>query len=118
MHDISKLIRENRKEAYDIIKAHGGKIEFVKDIIHNNPDNDEEDDWIGSIGEENVPWVILGFDEIVDTAVLAVKCGKNEPNIEFLAFDNDSYECIGWCDDASCCSNTENAIYEVIGNLK
>lgn len=118
MHDITKLIQENRKEAYDIIKARGGKIEFVENIIHNNPENDEEDDWDGTIGEENVPWVVLGFDTIFDTAVLAVKCSEREPNIEILAFDAENNSCIGWCDDATCCGNTENSIYEFIGNLK
>ena len=119
MHDITKLIQENRKEAYEIIKAHGGKIEFVEDIIHNDPEDDYQDDWNGCIVAQNVPWCILeGCDHLMDVAVLAVKCSEREGQVDFLIYDNELDEVFGWESDATCCNNTENYVYEFIGELK
>ena len=100
MHNISKMVAENRAEAYGLVKQKGGKIEFVDD---NNP-------------TPNCPSVVGGFDSIADLVILAVKCSEDmkEPNLEFLAYDCEECECIGWIDDASCVNNTENAVYEYI----
>ena len=115
MQDISKVINENRQEAYDLIKQAGGRIDFVTDIIKNDPDDDSQDDWKGNPNEHSLPWVVTGYDEgLIDTAVVAVKCGKKEGQIEFLAFDVESYECYGWVSYAECCSNTENEVYMFI----
>jgi len=118
MQDITKVINENRNEAYDLIKGLGGRIDFVEDIIKGTTD-DSEDDWQGDPNEHSLPWVVVGYDEgLIDTAVLAVKCGeRNElPNgdIEFLAFDVEAGECYGWISYATCCSNTENEVYMFI----
>ncbi len=118
MQDISKVINENRQEAYDLIKRAGGRIDFVSDIIKNDPDDDSQDDWIGNPNEYSLPWVVTGYDEgLIDTAVLAVKCEEKEGQIEFLAFDVEADECYGWVSYAECCSNTENEVYMFIDEL-
>ena len=70
MKQIFNIVNENRKEAIDLVKKNGGRIDFVEGIIRNNPDDPDEDSWDGYIAEEEVPWVIMGLDSIVDTAVL------------------------------------------------
>lgn len=116
MHNISKLVLENKQEAYDIVKANGGKIEFVDDIIHNNPDDDEEDDWDGDPCEQNIPWAVgNGCDMLIDAAILAVRCGEKENELDFLVYDNENYNVMGWLSCSDFAYTTENAVYEHIG---
>lgn len=111
MLDIAQIIKKNREEAYELIKSVGGRIDFVEDIIKGSTD-DSEDDWNGDPNNVSLPWVILAFDEeLVDTAVLAVKCGENEGDIVFLGYDVAEWTCSGWSSYAECCSNTDNDIY-------
>ena len=111
MLDIAQIIKKNREEAYELIKSVGGLIDFVEDIIKGSTD-DSEDDWNGDPNDVSLPWVILAFDEeLVDTAVLAVKCGENEGDIVFLGYDVAEWTCSGWSSYAECCSNTDNDIY-------
>ena len=59
MKKISVVLEENKREAIEIVKAQGGRIDFVEDIIHNNPDNYEEDEFLGSIGDFHCPIVLV-----------------------------------------------------------
>lgn len=114
MKSIAKLVNENRNEAYELIKQAGGRIDFVDDIIKGSTD-DSEDDWNGNPSEHSLPWVVTGYDEgLIDTAVLAVKLGEKEGQIEFLAYDVEEWECYGWISYAECCSNTDNEVYMFI----
>ena len=112
MIDIATLVRQNREEAYELIKKAGSRIDFVESIIKNDPDDDSQDDWNGDPNDASLPWVILAFDEeLVDTAVLAVKCGEEKGCIEFLGYDVAEWTCLGWSSYAECCNNTDNDIY-------
>ena len=102
MKDITPIIEENCKEAIEIVKKNGGRIDFVEGIV--------DDNWDDNPNMYNVPWVVVGYDEgIIDTAVLAVR--NNGVCLEFLAFDNVACECYGWIYSAECCSNSENEVY-------
>lgn len=117
MINIAKAVAENRKEAFDIIKANGGRIEFASNIIHGSTDDD--DDWDGDNDElDELPAVVVsGSDCIVDAVVLAVKCGDEDNKVvDFLAFDIEADYVIGWLNygDAvcSCDDNIYQHIYE------
>ena len=71
MKNLSLIVEENKREAIDLLKQHGGRIDFVEDIIHNNPDDYEEDDFLGSIGDFNCPIVYAdGCDDNVEPCMV------------------------------------------------
>ena len=71
MKNLSLIVEENKREAIDLLKQHGGRIDFVEDIIHNNPDDYEEDDFLGSIGDFSCPIVLVdGCDCNVEPCVV------------------------------------------------
>ena len=109
MKQIFNIVNENRKEAIDLVKKNGGRIDFVEGIIRNNPDDPVEDSWDGYIAEEEVPWVIMGLDSIVDTAVLAVRLDGEK--LLFLCYDVESGWVYGWYSCATCCGHTDNEVY-------
>ena len=109
MKQIFQIVNQNREEAIDLVKKNGGRIDFVEDIIRNNPDNPDEDDWDGYIAEEDVPWVLMALDCIVDTAVLAVRLDNNR--LMFLCYDVEKQEVYGWYSRTTCCAHTDNEVY-------
>ena len=101
MKDIIALVLENRNEAYNLIKDRGGKINFFD--LNISDDNLDE-----CIYDYDFPWVIISYDEgLIDVAVLAVKCGDNDGDIEFFTFDCINDECYGWISCAECCSHSD-----------
>ena len=111
MVDLYEGLRKNREEAYNIVKAHGGRIDFVDDIIKGETDDD--DDWDGDANEHSLPWTILSGDELLcDIAVLAVKCSEKEGELDFLAYEVDgNFDCMGWFNTIECNSLSDNEIY-------
>lgn len=107
MHNISKLVQENKQEAIEIIKKNGGSISFVGDVA--------PDKWIGNLNEVKLPFVIISDLPIFDCAVLAVRLTESG-EIEFYGLDVDIYEASMWREVSECANNTENEIYEYIGN--
>lgn len=108
MKNIIDLVLENRNEAYNLIKDRGGKINFF-DL------NISDDNWEECIYEYDLPWVIVDHDEgLIDLAVLAVKCGDNDGDIEFFTFDYINGECYGWIPCARCCSCSDYQVYMFI----
>ena len=108
MHNIGKLVRENKAEAHKIIKAFGGEISFIGGV--------EPKEFNGNPYKLNVPIIILDCAELVDCAVLAVRCGKSEGDIEFYGLDLSVPEASEWFTTSECANNTENEIYEFIGD--
>lgn len=116
MHNVAKLISENRVEIYNFIKSQGGFINFAT----NNQDECLDDDWDGDFDDcrEIVPWLALsGCDYLVDAAILAVKCGQEETHtIDILVYDNNT-EDIYWDDTSDCIGYNEQVLYDQIGGL-
>ena len=117
MKDIATLIRENRKEAIELLKGHDGMLFFVDE---NNVDmtDEKKPKYVGdNIMKENIPWVIVPFtDDLADIAVLGVRLGEDELNntiIEFIGFDKEPMAVL-WFDDTECASSSENEIYLAI----
>ena len=114
MKNIVELVKDNKKEAIDIINCKGGRIDFVN-IIHGSTD-DSEDDWNGDIDEVNLPIVLMRFDgfPFMEMAVLAVKASDN--GIEMLAYAIGMDEVVGWINIKECYFFTENYIYAYLAN--
>ena len=108
MHNISKLISENRKEAYELLKNNGGRIDFIDNPEGDNINND-------AVFEANLPWVGMddGGDSIADFAVLAAEC--NGECISILTYSTECEDVEGWRMDAECIYGSENCVYEEIG---
>ncbi len=119
MHNISKLIRENKVEAYNLLKDNftNGLVGFAADVIQDDFKVNEK--WDGDLYENNLPWAVLGTDNgVTDAAVLAVRISNEDTHtIECLLYDNDNQECIGWHDDAELVGITANEVYERIGEV-
>ena len=119
MHNISKLIRENKVEAYNLLKDNftNGLVGFASDVIQDDFKVNEK--WDGDLYEHNLPWAVLGTDNgVTDAAILAVRMGNEDTHtIECLLYDNDNHECIGWHDDAELVGITANEVYERIGEV-
>lgn len=109
MKQIFQIVNQNREEAIELVKKNGGCIDFVENIIRNNPDDPDEDDWDGDIAEEEVPWVITGLATVIDTAVLAVRLEGD--CLLFLCYDVDENLVYGWQTYATCCGHTDNEVY-------
>jgi len=107
MHNISKLVRENKAEAIDIIKAFGGEISFIGGV--------EPKEFNDNPYKLNVPIIILDCAELIDCAVLAVRLNESG-EIEFYGFDTKVPEASEWFTASECANNTDNEIYEFIGN--
>ena len=120
MHNLSVFVEENKKEAIEIVKAHNGRIDFVKDIIHNNPDDYEEDDFLGDIGDYQCPIVIMGGDNCLDDcAVLSVVYDESKNNLMAWVMDtNTSGEIINGWYYCSFDSYSEDDVYQHIYNLE
>ena len=102
MKNLSLIVEENKSEAIELIKAQGGRIDFVKGITHNNPDNYEEDGFNGDLDYEKCPRVIVGGCDCIDEcAVLSVVFDEDKGKLMAWVFDidtegailNDWYEC-------------------------
>lgn len=109
MHNIGKLVRENKAEAIDIIKAFGGEISFIGGKA---PEGNE---WLDGVDKKALPWVIVYDCELIDMAVLAVRLNESG-EIEFYGFDTKVPEASDWREVSECANGTENEIYEFIGN--
>ena len=115
MKNIVELVKDNKKEAMNIINGKGGRIDFVN-IIHGSAD-DSEDDWNGDIDEVCVPIVVADYEIVrgyMTFHVLAVKV--NGSDIEMLAYDAVMDEVIGWRKVKECYFFTENYIYAYLAN--
>ena len=115
MKNIREIVNENRKEAYELVKARGGRIDFVEGIVKGSTD-DSEDDWLGDPYDEDIPFVILSADTLgsfayIDTAVLAVKVCEDKEDIMFLGYDCADGCCSGWHTIGECAYETDNEIY-------
>lgn len=104
MYNITKLVQSNKKEAIEIIKSMGGKIDFVE-----NPEN-----WNGNLSKAKVPMVIIDDLPIYECVVLAVRLTESG-DIEFYGLDVDVPEASCWREVSECANNTENEIYYFIG---
>lgn len=109
MVNISNFIKQNRFEAIEILKAHNGRINFVED--GDALDNGE---WCGNPYDIAVPWVITAPAGLADIAVLAVRLNEKD-EIEFYGLDVEVIEASDWFSWADCVANTENEIYEYLG---
>ena len=117
MKDIATLIRENRKEAIDLLKGREGMLFFV-DETNVDMSDEKNPKYVGdNIMTENIPWVIVPFtDDLADIAVLGAILSKDEKDndvIEFIGWDNEPMAVL-WFDDTECASNSENEIYLAI----
>ncbi len=107
MKEITSIIKENKAEAIEIIKAHGGKIDFVS----------RDEDGELEFNNESVPWVVYDCNgNLGDFAVLSVSVNDKD-EIEFTAFDNEYYENVDDCTTDECVNYTENEIYLFLGEL-
>lgn len=104
MKYITDIVLENKKEAYDLLKKAGGRIDFAVGL-----DEYENFDDVG-----DSPSVILDGESIVDGLALAVRVGVEPNTIDFLAYDLDLEDNIGWLMTDRCLSNSENEIYLAI----
>ena len=117
MKNLSLIVEENKREAIDLLRQHGGRIDFVEGIIHNNPDIYEEDDFLGSIGDFHCP------------IVLVETCDYNvEPCVVLsVIYDNEKDCLIAWVRDIEtrgaifdtwldCCfaHNSEDSVFQSI----
>ena len=119
MKSLSVILEENKREAIEIVKAQGGRIDFVGGIVHNNPDDYEEDGFDGNLGYCNCPRVIVGGCDCIDEcAVLSVLFDEDKGRLMAWVYDidtegaivNDWYEC-------SFESYSDDKIYQHIYNL-
>ena len=120
MHNLSVFVEENKKEAIEIVKAHNGRFDFIKDIIHNNPDDYEEDDFLGDIDNYDCPIVIMGGDNCLDECkVLSVVYDESKNNLMAWVMDTDtSGEIINGWYYCSFDSYSEDDVYQHIYNLE
>lgn len=120
MKNLSDVVRENKAEAIEIVKACDGRIDFVENIVRNNPDDIEQDDWLGDPCDMNIPRVI-GIEYCMEEyAILSVVCAKDdygEDILKFLAYSFVQACVIGWVSDFECSYHTENEVFMHIGNL-
>lgn len=115
MRSIVELVKDNKKEAIDIINGKGGRIDFVN-VIHGSTD-DSEDDWNGNIDNVCVPMVLASYDIVrgfMTFCVLAVKVVGDD--IEMLVYNAAMDEVIGWKNIKGCYFFTENYIYAYLAN--
>ena len=119
MKNLSLIVEENKREAIDLLKQHGGRIDFVEGIIHNNPDNYEEDDFLGSIGDFPCPIVLVdGCDYNVEPcAVLSVIYDNEKDCLMAWVRDIETRGAIfdTWL-DCSFANYSENDVYQCIYN--
>jgi hypothetical protein len=121
MKSLSVILEENKREAIEIVKAQGGRIDFVegKYIHSNNPFDYEEDDFVGNLGDFNCPRVIVGgCDSMYECAVLSVVYDEDKGQLMAWVIDvetegeilYDWYEC-------SFESYSDDDVYQQIYNL-
>ena len=110
MIHIEEFIEKNKQEAIEILKAHNGRIDFVED-----GDALDTGEWCGNPNEVEVPWVIYAPGELADLAVLSVRLNE-KGEMEFYGLDVDVIEASDWFYVTDCVSNTENEIYEFLGD--
>lgn len=113
MKKVSEVIEQNRLEAVDIIKAHGGRIDFVCGITLSD---DGKYDWHGdedALRKENVPYVVVSSNEYSADylSVLSVSLDDND-NIVFLAYWYEFQVVITF---SYVDFNTDNFVYEYLG---
>ena len=107
MHNIWKFINENKKEAYELLKNNGGRIDFINDPEREDIDSDEV------FKNENLPWVGLpNGNGVADYAVLAAECDGD--GFSILVYNTEENCSEGWQTDAECIYGSENYVYTAI----
>lgn len=106
MENFYNILKENKQEAFELLKKVGGRIDFAGNF--NEEDGSFNDNSIG-----DCPAIIFGDVRLVDGIALAVKLGEEPNTIEFYGYDCED-DAVGWMDTESCIQNTENEIYLAI----
>ena len=104
MKSIGKIVKENKEEAYELLKKAGGHIDFAEGL--------DEDGAFDDCGD--CPPVIFGMEELIDGIALAVRIGEEPNSIEFWGYDCGLLDNVDWMDTDDCLQYTENEIYLAI----
>lgn len=110
MNNIAELVKENRNEAVEILKKHGGRIEFVTYT-------DEEEIW-DNINEAQPPHVIVSLGlcgELADVAVLSVSVDERG-RVWLMVYDINEVYNVGYGKVSvnDCVSYSDNEVYTYI----
>ena len=116
MKNLSLILEENKREAIDLLKQHGGRIDFVEDIIKNNPDNYEEDDFLGDISDFDCPIVLAeGCEDVEECAVLSAVYNEDNDSIDVWVRDTASEgSFLDFWTDCSFGNYSEDDVYQHI----
>lgn len=118
MKNLSLIVEENKREAIDLLKQHGGRIDFVEGIIHNNPDDYEEDDFLGDVKDYGCPIVAAeGCEATEDCYVLSAVYNKDNDSIDVWIRDVQTEgEILDFWTDCSFANYSEDDVYQCIYN--
>ena len=115
MRDIYELVSSNKEEALDIIRANGGRIDFVEFDESGENLTEESIDKLRD-EESSLPVIVMGFDTPCDITVASVRIGLGG-TIEAFLWDGELGEDLGWDDLSSAVYVTENAVYDYLGEF-
>jgi len=115
MFTLDFVTENNKKEAIEILRKHGNRINFAHALEDGSLTEDNFDYSDLDTVEDDYPCVILdGGNGPYDAYVLAVKV-NTENEIEILVLDpEENYT--EWVSVATCCSYSENDVYLTIDN--
>ena len=120
MQDLGLVRKQNRQEAYDLVKQAGGKVEFATlEEIENAFNKDEL----------LIPWVVIEKQGCIRDYVYGVLAMRSEDKlfniigrdgkketlvdnvVEFLLYDCVNKELIGWWSSTSALNESENEAF-------
>lgn len=120
MQDLGLVRKQNRQEAYDLLKQAGGKVEFATlELMESTTNKDEL----------LLPWVVIEKQGCVRDYVYGVLAMRSKDNyfdiinrngeketlvdnvVEFLLYDCVNKELIGWWSSTSALNESENEAF-------
>lgn len=112
---IADAVRENGKEAWNILKSHGGKLKFLENYQEIYDEEGYIDIWDNHL--YNYGGLISCGDRSLYVYVLEVSCGKKEGDFKFVMWYEDdeiAENGIIDADELDFLDFTDNKIYEAI----
>lgn len=112
---IADAVRENGKEAWNILKSHGGKLKFLENYQEIYDEEGYIDIWDNHL--YNYGGLISCGDRSLYVYVLEVSCGKKEGDFKFVMWYEDdeiAEHGIIDADELDFLDFTDNKIYEAI----
>jgi len=110
MFTLDFVTENNKKEAIEILRKNGGRINFAS-ALDNGAHEDEFDNSDIDVNDD-LPCVILDCGNgPFDAYVLAVEVTND--NVDILIYDPEENH-TEWVDTSACCSYSENDVYLTI----